>query len=126
VEDVAFRVLGAGNQPDFRTISDFRKVHLEAIEEMFGQVLRVALEMGAMKLGRVALDGSKVKANASKHKAMSYGRMQETEKRLGEEVRRLLSQAEAADAEDDPHPQGTFRFNIGSGRQDATLCPRHS
>jgi len=77
VEDVAFRVLGAGNQPDFRTISDFRKVHLEAIEEMFGQVLRVALEMGAMKLGRVALDGSKVKANASKHKAMSYGRMQE-------------------------------------------------
>ena len=77
MEDVAFRVLGAGNQPDFRTISDFRKVHLEAIEEMFGQVLRVALEMGAMKLGRVALDGSKVKANASKHKAMSYGRMQE-------------------------------------------------
>jgi transposase len=103
VEDVAFRVLAAGNQPDFRTVSDFRKRHLAALEEMFRQVLRITLEMGAMKLGRVALDGSKVKANASKHKAMSYRRMQETEKRLGEQVRRLLSQAEAADAEEDAH-----------------------
>jgi transposase len=103
VEDVAFRVLAAGNQPDFRTLSDFRKLHLAALEEMFGQVLGIALEMGAMKLGRVALDGSKVKANASKHKAMSYRRMQGTEKRLREEVRRLLSQAEAADAEEDAH-----------------------
>jgi transposase len=101
VEDVAFRVLAAGNQPDFRTISEFRKVHLKALEELFRQVLRLALEVGALKLGRVALDGSKIKANASKHKAMSYGRMEETEKRLGEEVQELLRQAEAADQEED-------------------------
>lgn len=101
VEDVAFRVLAAGNQPDFRTISDFRKLHLKALEEMFQQMLRLTLETGMMKLGRVALDGSKVKGNASKHKAMSYGRMKETEKRLREEVRKLLNQAEAADQEED-------------------------
>jgi transposase len=101
VEDVAFRVLAAGNQPDFRTISDFRKLHLKALEELFQQMLRLTLETGTMKLGRVALDGSKFKANASKHKAMSYGRMDETEKRLREEVRKLLGQAEAADKEED-------------------------
>jgi len=101
VEDVAFRVLAAGNQPDFRTISDFRKLHLKALEELFQQMLRLTLETGTMKLGRVALDGSKFKANASKHKAMSYGRMNETEKRLREEVRKLLGQAEAADREED-------------------------
>ena len=101
VEDVAFRVLAAGNQPDFRTIADFRKLHLKALEELFQQMLRLTLETGTMKLGRVALDGSKVKGNASKHKAMSYGRMKETEKRLREEVRKLLNQAEAADKEED-------------------------
>ena len=101
VEDVAFRVLAAGNEPDFRTISDFRKLHLKALEELFQQMLRLTLETGMMKLGRVALDGSKVKGNASKHKAMSYGRMKETEKRLREEVRKLLNQAEAADKEED-------------------------
>src|SRR5260370_14784640 len=101
VEDVAFRVLAAVNQPDCRTISEFRRLHLKALEELFRQVLRLALEVGALKLGRVALDGSKVKANASKHKAMSYGRMEETEKRLREEVRELLKQAEAADQEED-------------------------
>src|SRR5450756_2784772 len=73
VEDVAFRVLAAGNQPDFRTLSDFRKLPLTALEELFRQVLRITLETGTMKLGRVALDGSKVKANASKHRAMNYG-----------------------------------------------------
>jgi transposase len=101
VEDVAFRVLAAGNEPDFRTLSDFRKKHLGALEKLFQQVLRLTLETGTMKLGRVVLDGSKVKANASKHKAMSYGRMKETEKRLREEVRKLLHQAEAADQEED-------------------------
>jgi transposase len=101
VEDVAFRVLAAGNQPDFRTISDFRKLHLKALEELFQQMLRLTLETGTMKLGRVALDGSKFKANASKHKAMSYGRMKETDKRLREEVRKLLEQAEATDKEED-------------------------
>src|SRR6202163_1372898 len=101
VEDIGFRVLAAGNQPDFRTIADFRKLHLKALEEMFQQMLRLTLETGAMKLGRGSLDGSKVKAHASKHKAMSYRRMKETEKRLREEVRRLLNQAEAADKEED-------------------------
>ncbi len=109
VEDVAFRVLAAGNQPDFRTISDFRKLHLKALEEMFQQLLQLTLETGTMKLGRVALDGSKVKGNASKHKAMSYGRMEETEKRLREEVRKLLSQAAATDKEEDKRYGGDRR-----------------
>jgi transposase len=101
IEDVAFRVLAAGNAPDFRTIADFRKQHLEALKGLFEQVLKMALELGAMKLGRVALDGSKVKANASKHKAMSYERMQEQEKAVGEQVKEMLAQAEAVDAEED-------------------------
>ena len=101
VEDVGFRVLAAGNEPDFRTISDFRKLHLGVLQGLFDQVLQIALQAGTMKLGRVVLDGSKVKANASKHKAMSYGRMQEEERRLKEEVKRLFEQAEAADAEED-------------------------
>ena len=100
-EDVPFRVLAAGNAPDFRTISDFRKIHLEALQGLFEQVLAMALEAGAMKLGRVSLDGTKIKANASKHKAMSYGRMKEKEQELKEEVKQLLAQAEAADAEED-------------------------
>ena len=100
-EDVGFRVLAAGNEPDFRTISDFRKLHLAALQRLFDQLLQIALQAGTMKLGRVVLDGSKVKANASKHKAMSYGRMGEDEKRLKEEVKRLLAQAEATDAEED-------------------------
>jgi transposase len=100
-EDVAFRMLAAGNQPDFRTISDFRKLHLKALQARFDQVLQISLEAGKLKLGRVALDGSKVKANASKHKAMSYGRMEEEQKRLRAEVKRLLEQAETADAEED-------------------------
>jgi transposase len=100
-EDIAFRVLAAGNEPNFRTISDFRKIHRKALERLFEQVLQIALEAGAMKVGRVALDGTKVKANASKHKAMSYGRMQEKEKELRAEVKSLLAQAEAADVEDD-------------------------
>src|SRR6202050_3178390 len=79
-EDVGFRVLAAGNEPDFRTISDFRKLHLEGLQELFQQMLRLTLETGMMKLGRVALDGSKVKGKASKHKAMSYGRGERTEK----------------------------------------------
>jgi len=101
VEDVGFRMLAAGNEPDFRTISDFRKLHLQALQGLFDQVLQITLRAGAMKLGRVVLDGSKVKANASKHRAMSYGRMREDEKRLKEEVQKLLQQAENVDAEED-------------------------
>jgi transposase len=101
VEDVGFRMLAAGNEPDFRTISDFRKLHLVALQGLFDQLLQIALQAGTMKLGRVALDGSKVKANASKHKAMSYGRMEQEEQRLKEEAKRLLEQAEKIDAEED-------------------------
>jgi transposase len=101
IEDVAFRLLAAGNAPDFRTIADFRKRHLAALKGFFEQVLRLAREMGAPRVGRVALDGSKVKANASKHKAMSYGRMREKEKHLRDEVKQLLAQAEAVDAAED-------------------------
>ncbi len=100
-EDIAFRVLAAGNEPDFRTISDFRKIHLPALEGLFEQVLKIALKAGAIKVGRVVLDGTKVKANASKHKAMSYERMREKEKQLREEVKKLLAQAEATDSEED-------------------------
>lgn len=100
-EDIPFKVLAAGNEPDFRTISDFRKIHLEALQGLFEQVLEVALESGTVKLGRVALDGTKVKANASKHKAMSYGRMKEKQQQLREEVKELLAAAEAADEEED-------------------------
>ena len=101
VEDVAFRVLAAGNEPDFRTIADFRKTHLTALRGFFEQVLRLARELGAPRVGRVALDSSKIKANASKHKAMSYGRMREKQRQLREEVKELLAQAEAADAAED-------------------------
>ena len=100
-EDVAFRVLAAGNEPDFRTIAAFRKRHLPALQGFFEQVLRLARELGAPRVGRVALDGSKVKANASKHKAMSYGRMRDKQKQLRDEVNQLLARAEAADAADD-------------------------
>jgi transposase len=101
MEDIAFRVLAADNQPNFRTISDFRKIHLNSLEGMFEQVLKIALEAGALKVGRVALDGTKMKANASKHKAMSYDRMREKERDLRAEVKELMAQAEAADAEED-------------------------
>src|SRR5579875_679577 len=101
IEDVAFRVLAAGNEPDFRTIADFRKIHLQVLKGLFEQVLKVALEMGAVKLGRVALDGSKIKANASKHKAMSYDRMVEQERAIRKQVKEMLARAEAADAEED-------------------------
>jgi transposase len=100
-EDIPFRVLAAGNEPDFRTISDFRKIHIETLQNLFEQVLAMALECGAIKLGRVSLDGTKLKANASKHKAMSYGRMKEKQQQLKDEVKQLLEQAEAADQEED-------------------------
>jgi transposase len=100
-EDIPFKVLAAGNEPDFRTISDFRKIHIGTLQGLFEQVLEMALEVGAVKVGRVTVDGTKVKANASKHKAMSYGRMEEKQEQLRDEVKQLLDQAEAADEEED-------------------------
>ena len=100
-EDIPFKVLAAGNEPDFRTISDFRKIHIETLQGLFEQVLAMALECGAIQLGRVSLDGTKLKANASKHKAMSYGRMKEKQQQLKDEVKQLLEQAKAADETED-------------------------
>ena len=100
-EDIAFRVLAANNTPDFRTISDFRKDHLKALAGLFLQVLKLCQKAGLVKLGHVALDGTKIKANASKHKAMSYKRMKEEEARLEAEVAELLKKAEAVDEEED-------------------------
>ena len=101
IEDVAFRVLAAGNEPDFRTIADFRKRHLPALQGFFEQVLGVARDLGTLRVGRIALDGTKVKANASKHKAMSDGRMKDKARQLREEVKQLLAHAEATDAAED-------------------------
>jgi transposase len=100
-EDVAFRVLSADQHPDHDSIADFRKRHLEALGGLFGQVLVLCQKAGLVKLGHVAIDGTKMGANASKHKAMSYGRMGEAEKKLQEEVQRLLAEAERIDAEED-------------------------
>jgi transposase len=100
-EDIAFRVVAANNTPDFRTIADFRKDHLKALSGLFLQVLRLCQKAGLVKLGHVALDGTKIKANASKHKAMSYKRMKEEEVRLETEVKELLKRAGEADDEED-------------------------
>ena len=100
-EDISFRVLAANNTPDFRTISDFRKDHLGALAGLFLQVLELCQKAGLVKLGHVALDGTKVKTNASRHKAMSYGRMKEKEAELAREVGELLKRArEVAEEED--------------------------
>ena len=100
-EDVAYRVLAAGNFPAHRTIAEFRQQHLAAFEALFVQVVKIAREAGVVKLGALAVDGSKVKANASKHKAMSYGRMREEETRLREQIAALTAQAAASDAAED-------------------------
>jgi transposase len=100
-EDVAYRVLAAGNFPAHRTIADFRQQHLAAFERLFVQVVQIACETGIVQLGTLAVDGSKVKANASKHKAMSYGRMRQEAQRLREEVAELLGKATAVDAAED-------------------------
>lgn len=100
-EDVAYRVLAAGNFPAHRTIADFRRHHLAAFELLFVQVVRIAREAGVLHLGALAIDGTKVKANASKHKAMSYGRMLAQERHLREQIAALTAQAEAVDAAED-------------------------
>jgi len=100
-EDVAFRVLAANNQPDHRTISDFRKLHLSTLEHLFVEVLELCQKAGLVKFGHITLDGTKIKANASKHKAMSYGRMKQETKRLRKEISQLLQQAEQADDRED-------------------------
>jgi len=100
-ERTDFMMIVAGDPPDFRTISEFRRRHLKALAGLFLQVLKLAEKAGLVKLGHVALDGTKIKANASKHKSMSYAHMKRREAELQAEVDRWLAAAEAADAEED-------------------------
>jgi transposase len=99
--DVACRVIVGEDVPDFRTISDFRKIHLARLEALFVEVLKLCALAGLAKVGTIALDGTKVTANASRHKAMSYDRMKAEEIRLKEEIAKLLADAEAADKAED-------------------------
>jgi transposase len=100
-ERLTYRVITGDDIPDFRTISDFRKLHLKELKRLFVQVLRLCQEAGLVKLGHIALDGTKIKANASRHKAMSYGRILKEEKRLAEEIKQLLEKAQAIDRQED-------------------------
>ena len=106
-EDVGFRFLSADSHPDHDMIATFRKRHLEALAGLFVQALQLCEKAGLVKLGHVAIDGTKIKANASKHKAMSYERMNETEQRLRQEVEELLRRASEVDeAEDAQYGKG--------------------
>src|SRR5258706_1511373 len=99
--NLAFLAIVGQERPDFRTISDFRKLHLEAFKDVFGQVVRLASEMGLVKLGNVSTDGTKIQGNASRHKAMSYGYMKKEVDRLREEIEALVTQAYQQDEADD-------------------------
>ena len=100
-EDVAFRVLAAGNFPQHRTICEFRRRHLDDFKQLFVEVVGLARELGLARFGKLSVDGTKVRANASKRKAMSYGRMQEEERRLSGEIDELLRAADDADVAED-------------------------
>ena len=104
-EDLAFRLLGADNFPRHRTIRDFRALHLKELSELFVQVVKLAREMGLVKLGTVAIDGTKLKANASRHKAMSYERMQQAEGELKAQIDALLERAQSTDAAEADEPE---------------------
>lgn len=104
-EDVAFRVLAAGNYPAHRTICDFRAFHLKELSELFVQVVKLARECGLVKLGTIAVDGTKIKANASRHKAMSYERMKKAELELKAQIDALLAKAKAADQAERNEPE---------------------
>ena len=99
--DVAFRIIVGEDIPDFRRIAEFRKRHLQHMQPLFLEVLVLCREAGLLNVGRLSLDGTKVKANASRHKAMSYDRMTSEVERLQQEIDQLLAQADAADENDD-------------------------
>lgn len=111
-EDVAFRVIAAGQHPHFTRIAAFRRTHLDALRGLFLQVLKLCEKAGLVKLGHVAIDGTKVQANASKHKAMSYERMLQKERQLEQEVEALLRQAAETDETEDQ------RFGEGCREED--------
>ena len=104
-EDLAFRMLAAGNFPKHRTICDFRALHLKELSDLFVQVVKLARELGLVKLGTVAIDGTKVKANASRHKAMSYERMQQAEAELKAQIDALLQRAKRSDEAEADEPE---------------------
>ncbi len=108
-EDVAFRVLAAGNFPSHRTICEFRRRHLADFKRLFVEVVRLAAETGVANFGKLCIDGTKVRANASKRKAMSYSRMIEEEKRLQGEIEALVSRARETDAAEDARFGEDFR-----------------
>lgn len=120
--DVAFRWLAANDAPDYRSISRFRRRHLDALRQLFVQVLAVCAQAGLVRLGRVALDGTKLSANASKHKAMSYDRIVPKIDQLQAEVDALLAEAEATDDEED----GTFGEDRRGDEVDAELARRQT
>jgi transposase len=123
-EDVAFRVLAAGEHPHFTTVNEFRARHREALAGLFIQVLKECQTAGLVKLGHVAIDGTKMKANASKHKAMSHARMKTDEERIAAEVEALLARADATDAaEDAEHGVGHEPLDLPAelGRREARL-----
>lgn len=124
-EDLAFMYLTADACPDHDTICAFRREHLEAFTGLFLETLRVAQEAGVLKLGRIALDGTKIRANASKHKAMSYARMPERQAALQAEIQRLLEEAEALDrAEDQQYGRGRRGDELPTELKDATTRPQ--
>lgn len=104
-EDVAFRVLAAGNYPAHRTLCDFRAFHLNELSDLFVQVVKLARECGLVKLGTISVDGTKIKANASRHKAMSYERMQKAELELRSQIESLLAKAKATDDAERNEPE---------------------
>ena len=104
-EDVALRMLAADNYPAHRTICDFRACHLQELSDLFVQVVKLAKECGLIKLGTIGIDGTKIKANASRHKAMSYDRMQKAERELKEQIDALLAKAKAADTAERNEPE---------------------
>ena len=124
-EDVAFRYLSADAHPDHDTFAEFGKRHLEALAGLFTQALLLCEKAGLVKLGHVALDGTKIKANASKHKAMSYARMGETEQRLKQEIEALLKQAEATDAAEDAQYGKGRRGLLERGQRDRRMRSGH-
>lgn len=123
-EDVAFRVLAADNFPAHRTIREFRAVHLEEFTELFSQVVRLAREMGLVKLGTIAVDGTKIKANASRYKAMSYGRMQSTEIELRAQIDALIKKAANANEAEKNEPDLDIPAEIERRQAGQTGCHR--
>ena len=113
--NLAFLAIVGEERPDFRTISLFRKNHLEAFADVFVQVLRLARQAGLVRLGTIAVDGTKVQGNASRHKAMSYGSMTQEVARLRAEIDELLKQAQDVDAVDDAVLVVRFTNNVAVG-----------